>query len=109
MGSGFFWLLVWSGGLAFSVGLVLAYLVGPSGGRTAVLAAIGLVAILVWIGAVIAMSPTEPVHESVETLGRHVSPYLRLVLALNLLGWGSGVAAGWAARRAALSWRLPPR
>lgn len=98
---GFLWFVVWLGFLAFAIGFLLTVVFGGSFQGTAAVAAIGLLAIVALVGAVIVAAPSEPVHESVGALGRHVSPYLWFFAALNLLGWMCGVAAGWVARRAA--------
>jgi len=84
---GFLWFVVWLGLLAFGVAFLLTVVFGSSGRGAAAVAGVGLLAIVIWIGALIVAAPSEPVHESVKAFGRHVSPYLWFIAGLNLLGW----------------------
>jgi hypothetical protein len=101
----FLWFVALFGVLAFLVGFLLTVTLGSSPRGVAAVAAAGLLVVGTLVGVSIAFAPSEPVHESVESFGRHVSPYLWFYAALNLLGWSTGVAAGWAARQAGRSRR----
>ena len=102
---GFLAFLGWLGGLAFLVGFLLTVALGRSGKGVAAVAVLGLLASGGWIVAVIATAPSEPMHETVKTFGRHVSPLLLPITFLNLLAWFLGVGAGWATRQAPMMGR----
>ncbi len=99
---GLLWFGVWFGLIAFLVGFLLTVFFGASVSGASVVAGIGVLVVGVGCIVIVALSPTEPVHESVQAFGRHVSPYLWLFAGLNLLGWWTGVAAGWTFRRTAM-------
>ena len=86
--------VVYSGIAAFGVALLLAYAVGSSRRRVAVVLASGPVLLLVWILVGLALAGDEPCHDCAQYLGRYMSPYALVIWALNALGWTLGSLIG---------------